>query len=218
MTWYNNSWNYRKAITVSNYGTSLTDYQVLVTVDTASLVTATKMRLDCGDIRFSDSDGSALLNYWIDSNPNTISTKIWVKIPSVPIGTKTIYLYYGNSSITTTSNGTNTFIEFLSFESGLESFNGGSRNTVQAYDGSYSFQGAVGDYARRANITVTRPYVREYSYYVPSGQSGSISTIAHSSPTNNRGSSLLFGYPTSEKWGYVNNVPVWADFWSWYYL
>ncbi len=33
MTWYNNSWNYRKAITVSNSGSTLPDYQVSITID-----------------------------------------------------------------------------------------------------------------------------------------------------------------------------------------
>ena len=34
---------------------------------------------------------------------------IWTKIPSVPNGTSTIYLYYGNNLATSLSNGTNTF-------------------------------------------------------------------------------------------------------------
>jgi|SRR3990167_1854175 len=120
MTWYNNSWNYRKSITVSNSGPALTDYQTLATIDTASLVTATKMRSDCGDIRFVDSDDSSLLNYWIGSGCNTASTKIWVKIPSIPSGTKTIYLYYGNSSATYDNSlgGRNTFIVFDDFATG----------------------------------------------------------------------------------------------------
>jgi hypothetical protein len=59
------------------------------------------MRSDCGDIRFTDSDGQTQLNYWIESGCNTSSTKIWVKVPSIPANsTKTIYVYYGNSSAT----------------------------------------------------------------------------------------------------------------------
>ena len=115
MTWYNNSWNYRKAITVSNTGSVLTDYQVSITIDTASLVTAGKMRSDCGDIRFIDTDDSTLLSYWIESiPPNSASTKIWVKIPSIP-SSKTIYMYYGNASITSASNGKNTMVSYYDF-------------------------------------------------------------------------------------------------------
>jgi len=64
------------------------------------------MRSDCGDIRFTDSDATTLLNYWIESGCNSASTKIWVKVPSIPASsTKTIYVYYGNPSATSASNG-----------------------------------------------------------------------------------------------------------------
>ena len=109
MTWYNISWNYRKAITISNSGSSLTDYQVLITIDSASLITSIKMRSDCGDMRFTSSDGSTLLDYWTESDCNTNSTKIWVKTSSLSTGTNTIYMYYGNSSATSLSNFAATF-------------------------------------------------------------------------------------------------------------
>ena len=111
MAWLT-GWNYRKAITITNAGSALTNYQVSVTVDTASLVTASpsKMRSDCGDIRFTDTDGSTSLPYWIESGVNSSSTKIWIKIPSVP-ASETIYIYYGNSSATynNSTGGTDTF-------------------------------------------------------------------------------------------------------------
>jgi hypothetical protein len=116
--WYSSSWLYRKAITINNTknANALTDYQVSITIDTASLISAGKMRSDCGDIRFTDSDGTTIINHWIESGINTASTKIWVKIPSIPASsTKTIYIYYGNPSATTTSSGVNTFIFFDDF-------------------------------------------------------------------------------------------------------
>jgi hypothetical protein len=123
MTWYDNNWNYRKAITISNSGSALTDYQVLVTIDTASLITSipSKMRSDCGDIRFTSSDGSTLLNHWIESGANTNSTIIWVKIPSISSGSNTIYLYYNNPSATYDNSvgGADTFIFFDDFSGNL---------------------------------------------------------------------------------------------------
>jgi hypothetical protein len=97
-------WSYRRPITISST-LSLSNYQILVQVDTASLISAGKMRSDGGDIRFTDSDGATLLSYWIEPGTvNTASTKIWVKVPSIPAGTKTIYMYYGNPSATSQSN------------------------------------------------------------------------------------------------------------------
>jgi len=110
MSGWISGWNYRKPITISNSGSALTDYQVLVTLDTATLISAGKMRSDGGDIRFADSNGNTLLSYWIESGINTSSTKIWVKVPSIPASSsKTIYVYYGNPSVTSQSNIKDTF-------------------------------------------------------------------------------------------------------------
>ncbi|MEM0480629.1 MAG: DUF2341 domain-containing protein [Candidatus Aenigmatarchaeota archaeon] len=112
-------WQYRIPITIKeNSGKNLTDYQVLITLDTASLISAGKMKSDCGDIRFTDSDGTTLLNYWIESGCNSANTRIWIKIPNIPAsGTKTIYLYYGNPSANSLSNGDLVFDFFDDFES-----------------------------------------------------------------------------------------------------
>jgi hypothetical protein len=115
------AWSYRRPITIDNTpgSNSLSDYQVLVTLDTSSLISTGKMRSDCGDIRFTDSDGSTLLNYWLESGCNSANTKIWVKVPYIPASsTKTIYVYYGNPSATSLSNGRATFIFFDDFSSG----------------------------------------------------------------------------------------------------
>ncbi|MEW5759692.1 MAG: DUF2341 domain-containing protein [Candidatus Thermoplasmatota archaeon] len=111
-------WNYRKPINITNSVSALTDYQVLVTFNTASLISDRKMRPDCGDIRFTDSDCSTSLNYWLESGCNSTDTRIWLKIPSVPVGSKTIYMYYSNHSATSISNGDNTFLFFDDFENG----------------------------------------------------------------------------------------------------
>ncbi len=110
--------SYRKAITIDNTSNSsnLTDYQVLLTFDTQTLISQGKMRSDCGDIRFTDSNGTTLLNYWIESGCNTTQTKVWIKVPSIPASSnKTIYVYYGNSNATSASNGDATFIFFDDF-------------------------------------------------------------------------------------------------------
>ena len=105
--WYNASWIYRKPIVINNTqnSNSLTDFQVLVTVDTASLIAAGKMRSDCGDVRITDSDGVTLINYWIESGVNSSNTKIWIKVPTIPASSiTTIYMYYGNPEATSISN------------------------------------------------------------------------------------------------------------------
>ena len=98
--WMSTSWLYRKSISVSNSGSTLTNEDVLIPVDTASLVTAGKLQSDCDDLRFTDSDETTTLTYWVEAGCNTSTTQVWVRIPSLTSGGKTIYMYYGNSSAT----------------------------------------------------------------------------------------------------------------------
>jgi len=89
----------------TNNPNTLTDYQILVTLNTQRLISEGKMQDDCDDIRFTDNDTTTLLPYWIESGCNTTNTKIWVKVPEIPASsTKVIYLYYGNSEATSLSN------------------------------------------------------------------------------------------------------------------
>lgn len=139
-------WDYRRAITIDNTGGStLSDYQVSVTVDTASLISAGKMQLDCDDIRFTDSDGTTDYDcttgqgcYWIESGCNTSITKIWVKVPEIPASSqKTIYMYYGNSLATSQSSIKNTFIIG-------DDFNDGSIDSMWAQvDGTWNESNGV---------------------------------------------------------------------------
>ncbi|MEM5806667.1 MAG: DUF2341 domain-containing protein, partial [Candidatus Aenigmatarchaeota archaeon] len=110
-------WQYRIPITITERsGNTLTDYQVLVIINTQNLISQNKMRNDCGDIRFTDSDGRTLLNYWIERGCNSANTRIWVKVPNIPANSnKIIYLYYGNLNATSMSNGDATFIFFDDF-------------------------------------------------------------------------------------------------------
>jgi len=125
------SLRYRRPITINNTSNSnnLSFFQVLVTIDTASLISTGKMRSDCGDIRFVDSDETTLLGYWIESGCNTASTRIWVNIPFIPANsTKTIYVYYGNPSLTSMSSPMRTFTPNI-----IEVFSGSCSDSTNCY-------------------------------------------------------------------------------------
>jgi hypothetical protein len=93
-------YEYKRAITLTYSGSTLTNHDVVFTLDTASLISAEKMQSDCDDIRIYDSDESTPLSYWIESGCNTANTQIWTQVPSIPDGGKTIYAYYGYTSDT----------------------------------------------------------------------------------------------------------------------
>lgn len=79
---------------------------------------AGKCRTDFGDVRFTDDDGSTLLDYWMEEKVDSNYAVFWVKVADdLSTVDATIYIYYGKSDETTTSNGTNTFLFFDDFDS-----------------------------------------------------------------------------------------------------
>ena len=109
------SWAYYKEITVKeNSGKTLTDYQVLVELNSANF-DFSKAKSDGSDIRFSLNGEE--LNYWIEEwNPYAKKAKIWVKVPHIPAnGEVKIKMYYGNPSASAVSDGDKVFEFFDDF-------------------------------------------------------------------------------------------------------
>jgi hypothetical protein len=73
-------------------------------------------RTDFGDIRFTRSDGTTLLDYWMETKVDSDYAIFWVEVADdLSSSNATIYIYYGKSDATTTSNGNDTFIFFDDF-------------------------------------------------------------------------------------------------------
>ena len=89
---------YRKPVTLTNGGTEQTNYDVLISLDTATLISDGKMQADCDDLRVTDSDKATVIDYWIEGGCNTATTQIWARVPVIPNGTMGIYLYYGDGA------------------------------------------------------------------------------------------------------------------------
>ena len=125
--WLEGGWEYRKPVTITNNtGSSQSDYQVRVTLNTAFSIAADKMLSDCADIRFTDSGGTTTISHWLESNCNSAFTSLWVEVPSIPTGTSTIFAYYGSSTAATVSNGDSTFVFF-------DDFSGTTINTTEKW-------------------------------------------------------------------------------------
>jgi len=76
---------------------TLKDYQVQVTLDHKSLVSAGQSRTHGGDLRFFQ--GSTELPHWIEGPVNSTNTKIWVRVPSIAASAKTtLTMQYGDLS------------------------------------------------------------------------------------------------------------------------
>jgi hypothetical protein len=114
--------SYRVPVTIANpAAAALTNYPVPVTLDTAQLIAQNKLRADCGDLRFNDQFSE--LDYWLEGGCNTPTTRLWVRLESLSAQGDTIFLTYGNSSLTSASSGAATFAFFDDFEDGAPSAN-----------------------------------------------------------------------------------------------
>ena len=112
--WFDCNWYYRSAATITeNAGNNLSNYQVLLELDSSSFHANYNWSTAGQDLRVLDSNDSSHLDYFIQSwNAATKQAKIWVKVPSLPANTnKTVYVYYGNVAASTTASATPTFTQ-----------------------------------------------------------------------------------------------------------
>ncbi|MBI2617827.1 DUF2341 domain-containing protein [Candidatus Gottesmanbacteria bacterium] len=115
--WFNDNWGYRQIVAITNSGSNQTDYQVGITLDTATLITAGKMQSDCDDVRVTDVNGKVLPHVIEEGSApcNNASTKIWTMVPSIPTSGINVYVYYGNPSAVSVENGGAVFTFFDNF-------------------------------------------------------------------------------------------------------
>lgn len=112
-------WSYRKPVEITNQGgTVLTDFQVKISLDPSFAFD--KINPGGSDIRFTASDGTTVLPYWIELwNDATSQATVWVRVPNIPVAGTTIYIYYGNGTAGSVANGVATFLFFDDFTSGI---------------------------------------------------------------------------------------------------
>ncbi len=106
--WYNDGWAYRKKLTIDHTKVSgdanLTDFPVLISL-TSDTHLSSNAQADGDDIIFTDSIGNQLAHEIESYSSGTLVA--WVRVP-ILYGTQNtdIYMYYGNSSVTSQENST----------------------------------------------------------------------------------------------------------------
>jgi hypothetical protein len=118
---YLSGYSYRKSLSLSRASGAVTDYQMKIIIHRTTgsdsgldVYIDTKCLESYNDIRFTKSDGTTLLDYWIESSDSSSAT-IWIEFDSIGTGATTFYLYYGKSGASAVSSGANTFPFFDDF-------------------------------------------------------------------------------------------------------
>jgi len=109
---------YRKKVTISGSSGAGAYYQVKLSIGSSS---GGDFHLEghCtdfpNDIRFTDDDGTTLLDYWIE-DPTQDPITVWVEVQDSLDNNVDIYCYYGKSGESSGSDGNATFLFFDDFE------------------------------------------------------------------------------------------------------
>ncbi len=114
LAYWSCAWPYRTTVTVQETSAStLSDYQVKLTISGADLNGSYNWSDDGFDLRVVDSDDQTLMNYWVDDWDKINKTAtIWVRFDTlVANSSRDIYLYYGNEFADTLANVPFTFTE-----------------------------------------------------------------------------------------------------------
>ena len=137
--WYNSSWDYRKRLTINgttdgvqtNYQMKLTVYKSAGSDSGGTVYLGTNVKDDFSDLRFTKSDGTTPLDYWIASYTSGTSAVVWIECDSIPASpsTATFYMYYGNAAATAGSSASATLLTYAS--------SGGTIATIDGTQGPY---------------------------------------------------------------------------------
>jgi hypothetical protein len=145
--WFNGNWEFRKAYYINGQAGAGTNYQIRLDVNFgdgsdsgSSVYLGEECQTDFDDIRFTVADGTTELDYWCEEYIAGVDATFWVEVTDNLDSGRLIYLYYGNSLVSTTSNGTNTFQFFDDFNDA--SLDTSKWNEWLAY-GSYSESGGI---------------------------------------------------------------------------
>ncbi len=171
------------------------------------------------DIRFTKSDGTTQLDYWIASSSASVAD-VWVELDSISVspGTSTFYLYYGKASETTTSNGENTFLFFDDFSGSLSKWTNPAGCAATITSGYMSIPSSANCdiepvYATGLNYSDVSGYILEFRGKFSSGGNGRLQTYQRRRNANGYIARFWIGGSTATNaqeytggWGASTNV------------
>ncbi|MCW4000971.1 MAG: DUF2341 domain-containing protein [Candidatus Bathyarchaeota archaeon] len=128
--WYQRAREVNLSSPISGQLTDLSNYQIKINVNYGSgtsqgdtVYLGGHGRTNFADLRFTWYNASQHAEvecpYWIEQYTTGANAVIWVKVPQIQSSNSTLYVYYGQSSAATTSNGAQTFEFFDDFSGSL---------------------------------------------------------------------------------------------------
>jgi hypothetical protein len=111
-----NDWQYRVSHNIIGSLGAGTDYQIKLTAhyqnganSGSDFYLDGKSKSDFSDVRFTDNDGITPLSYWVETKTNGDRAVFWVKVNDNLDTNQLIYIYFGNSKVSSASSIASTF-------------------------------------------------------------------------------------------------------------
>lgn len=224
--WWHCGWSDRLPVNIAAPpGPALNDYQVRIDLDSSSVPPQFDWSLNGDDLRIVDQDDQTELNYFVEQwDVAGQRGVLWARVPLIPAGGRTIYIYFGAPSGTAASSSVTTFTETgLKFHTRRSAANPVNRSTAEnafaagADDPGYGCE-MVADYTNLSNRNVFSPPSRnsdiavfaEAFFEVAPGQAGTWE-FRYGADFGRGGGLYVDDVPLEEDW---NSDLWWAFNWN----
>ncbi len=179
-----------------------TNFPVLISITDPDL--AANARSDGFDIVFTTSASSTtILDHQIESyNSSTGQLIAWVKVPNLPDAGTTIYMFYGNSSVSSSQSTPNTWSNNfrLVYHMGTNFNDAGPNANNGTNNGTVNATGKIGN-ARR--FDGNNDYIAINDFYNASGNQQV--TVSAWIKTSDGGDQIIASYDRNEYWRFEIN-------------
>ena len=111
--WWHCDWNYRFPVGISQPpGAPLTNYQVRLNLNASNVPAQFNWGLQGDDLRVVDQDDQTAIDFYIEQwNAAGQTATVWVRVPTIGAGGRTIYLYFDAPPGTANASTPMTFTE-----------------------------------------------------------------------------------------------------------
>jgi len=92
------NFNDRVSLTIKGQGSAMSNFPLLVRLSSTQLPGFSYDRANIDELAFVDSDGTTALSYDVDTWNTSGESLVWVKLPELPTGGKTITMYWSLKS------------------------------------------------------------------------------------------------------------------------
>ncbi len=186
--WWNTNFSYRQKFNISEETSTETNIVVPIAIQYGYGISSDhkiycneSCQSDFDDIRFTNANGTEL-DYFREMYDDGYRAMYYIQIDWLPTSGRDFYIYYGDDSVTTTGNASNTFILWEDFEETSHIFDsaGGTgispcRSSDYSIVGSYSGHNNDGSEAYKIQLDTSQSFDSDYfvsAWVYNSGGSG----------------------------------------------